>query len=165
MTAKQTPLVDLLRVHADDIHSAHGHNKSSTLLSQAADRIAVLEAERDRLTACLNAANEQAEHFERQWYLMTDERDQLQDKLADAEGSMLRRFDPAAAESTDLFTWITCMLAERDRLKNLVAMAELAIGEHCAPSDCYSTGPLTGGIADHLCPACAFIAVLAAKGE
>lgn len=45
------------------------------------------------------------------------ERDHLQDKLADAESSMLRRFDPAAAESTDLFTWITCMLAERDRLR------------------------------------------------
>ena len=98
MAAKQTPLFDLLRIHADDIHSAHGHNKSSTLLSQAADRIAVLEA-------------------------------------------------------------------ERDRLKNLVAMAELAIGEHCAPSDCYSTGPLTGGVADHLCPACAFIAVLREGGE
>ena len=49
MTAKQTPLVDLLCIHADDIHSAHGHNKSSTLLSQAADRIAALEAERDQL--------------------------------------------------------------------------------------------------------------------
>ena len=45
------------------------------------------------------------------------ERDHLQDKLADVESSMLRRFDPAAAESTDLFTWITCMLAERDWLR------------------------------------------------
>lgn len=51
MTAKQTPLVDLLRVHADDIHSAHGHNRSSTLLSQAADRIVALEAECDQLRA------------------------------------------------------------------------------------------------------------------
>jgi len=148
-----------------DVLAEAGHelcNENGNLPIRALKSLA---AERDRLTACLNAANEQAEHFERQWYLMTDERDQLQDKLADAESSMLRRFDPAAAESTDLFTWITCMLAERDRLKNLVAMAELAIGEHYAPSDCYSTGPLTGGIADHLCPACAFIAVLAAKGE
>lgn len=34
------------------------------------------------------------------------------DELADSEASMLRRFDPAAADSTDLFTWITCLRAE-----------------------------------------------------
>ena len=39
MDAKQTPLVDLLRLHAEDLHSAHGHNQSSRLLSQAADEI------------------------------------------------------------------------------------------------------------------------------
>lgn len=57
MTAKQTPLFDLLRMHADDIHSAHGHNKSSTLLSQAADHIVALEAERDRILAANSDLN------------------------------------------------------------------------------------------------------------
>lgn len=63
MTAKQTPLFDLLRMHADDIHSAHGHNKSSTLLSQAADRIVALEAERDRLKAALSESKQTAERW------------------------------------------------------------------------------------------------------
>ena len=45
MTAKQTPLVDLMRIHADDVHSAHGYNKTSHLLSQAADEIDRLRAE------------------------------------------------------------------------------------------------------------------------
>jgi len=39
MTAKQTPLVDILRLHAEDLHSDYGHNKSARLLSQAADEI------------------------------------------------------------------------------------------------------------------------------
>ena len=68
--------------------------------------------------------------------------------------------EEAATEIMRLRVQVSDLEAERDRLKNLVAMAELAIGEHYAPSDCYSTGPLAGSIADHLCPACAFIAVL-----
>lgn len=39
MTAKQTPLVDILRLHAEDLHNDYGHNKSARLLSQAADEI------------------------------------------------------------------------------------------------------------------------------
>lgn len=34
MTAKQTPLVDILRLHAEDLYSDYGHNKSARLLSQ-----------------------------------------------------------------------------------------------------------------------------------
>ena len=45
MTTKQTPLVDLLRLHAEDLHSGCGHNQSSRLLSQAADEIERLHAE------------------------------------------------------------------------------------------------------------------------
>ena len=39
MTTNQTPLVDLLRLHAEDLYSDYGHNKSAGLLSQAADEI------------------------------------------------------------------------------------------------------------------------------
>ncbi len=45
MTAKQTPFVDILRLHAEDLHSDYGHNKSARLLSQAADEISRLRAE------------------------------------------------------------------------------------------------------------------------
>ena len=44
MDAKQTPLVDLLRLHADDLHIAHGHNQSSRLLSRAADEVDQLKS-------------------------------------------------------------------------------------------------------------------------
>ena len=39
MTAKQTPFVDILRLHAEDLYSDYGHSKSARLLSQAADEI------------------------------------------------------------------------------------------------------------------------------
>jgi hypothetical protein len=39
------------------------------------------EAARDRLTEALKKANEQAEHFEREWYLRGDECDRLRDAL------------------------------------------------------------------------------------
>ena len=39
MTTSQTPLVDILRLHAEDLYSDYGHNKSARLLSQAADEI------------------------------------------------------------------------------------------------------------------------------
>ena len=36
-----------------------------------------------------------------------------------------------------------------------------AIGDHCAPNDCYATGPVTGDAYRDLveCPACSFIAM------
>lgn len=44
MNAKQTPLVDILRLHAEDLHNDYGHNKSARLLSQAADEIECLRS-------------------------------------------------------------------------------------------------------------------------
>ena len=56
------------------------------------------------------------------------ENERLRDELADYDNAMLRKFDARAAESTDLFTWITCTLAEMDRLRaeNSVLLSELA---------------------------------------
>ena len=39
MNANQTPLVDILRLHAEYLHSDYWHNKSARLLSQAADAL------------------------------------------------------------------------------------------------------------------------------
>ena len=41
-------------------------------LNEAADAIATLRAEKDRLATCLEKANINAEHFEREWYLRGD---------------------------------------------------------------------------------------------
>jgi hypothetical protein len=45
-------------------------------------------------------------------------------------------------------------------LRDALGLAREAIGDHFAPNDCYSTGPLTGDPIRDLvcCPACAFIA-------
>lgn len=51
-------------------------------------RIAALEAEVERMTGCLQKANEQAEHFEREWYLRGDEVERLR---KDAERYRLLR--------------------------------------------------------------------------
>lgn len=40
-----------------------------------------LQAECERLTGALNQANEQAEHFEREWYLLGDECEKLRQHL------------------------------------------------------------------------------------
>lgn len=52
----------------------------------------------------------------------------------------------------------TCT-AERDALRK---MAERMCGDHIAPADCYSTGPLTGGWEDSQCPSCQYLAFRAA---
>lgn len=46
------------------------------------ETILVLTAENERLAACLKTANEQAERFERNWYLRGDEIDQLRAEVA-----------------------------------------------------------------------------------
>ena len=55
MNAKQTPLVDILRLHAEDLHSDYGHNKSARLLSQAADEIDRLRTTIERLREALES--------------------------------------------------------------------------------------------------------------
>lgn len=46
----------------------------------------------------------------------------VRDDMADSYNAMLRQFDPAAAESTDLYTWITCLLSDRARLQRDLAV-------------------------------------------
>jgi len=48
---------------------------------------------------------------------------------------------------------------------NLEFLLQHVIGDHCAPNDCYATGPLTGNpIADLVvCPSCAALDYLASK--
>lgn len=50
--------------------------------------------------------------------------------------------------------------SERSELIELIELMRLAIGEHNAPNDCYSTGPLSGNPVSDLvaCPACSAIA-------
>ena len=49
------------------------------------DTIDTLRAEKDRLATCLEKANINAEHFEREWYLRGDELDTLRAQLAEAQ--------------------------------------------------------------------------------
>lgn len=50
--------------------------------------------------------------------------DALRDELADWQNHMLKRFDERAAQSTDLYTWIRSLQADRDRFKKLVEADE-----------------------------------------
>ena len=88
MDAKQTPLVDLLRLHADDLHSDYGHNRSSRLLSQAADEI-------DRLKLNLVA--------------LEDEKNTYIDYVGDALGQ--------DHDGETLWDAAQRVLSERDRLR------------------------------------------------
>lgn len=49
------------------------------------DRLKAAEAENERLREALTAANAQAEHFEREWYLRGDEIERLRAELAEAK--------------------------------------------------------------------------------
>jgi len=100
MDAKQTPLVDLLRLHADDLHSAHGHNQSSRLLSRAADEV-------DQLKSNLVA--------------LEDEKNSYIDYVGDALGQ--------DHDGETLWDAAQRVLSERDRLRAEldVARADLAV--------------------------------------
>ena len=94
MNAKQTPLVDLLRLHADDLHSAHGHNQSSRLLSRAADEVdqlksnlVALEDEKNSYIDYVGDALGQDHDGETLWdaaQRVLSERDRLRAELAGA---------------------------------------------------------------------------------
>lgn len=57
------------------------HNITLGDVNAAGRELRKLHAETERLTAALKKANEQAEHFEREWYLRGDELEQLQAEL------------------------------------------------------------------------------------
>lgn len=52
------------------------------------DTIDTLRAEKDRLATCLEKANINAEHFEREWHLRGNEIDTLRAKLAEAHAAL-----------------------------------------------------------------------------
>lgn len=83
--ARQTPIIDLLRdIPADarmvyEVTSTHHQSiPVGVLAKNAADEI-------ERLTACLKKANDQAEHFEREWYLRGDEIERLTAERSERE--------------------------------------------------------------------------------
>jgi hypothetical protein len=67
-------------------------------------------------------------------------------------------------------SWSPSMVRElreaRAAIAELIEAARRANGDHCAPHDCYATGPLTGDPYRDLveCPGCALAAALARCG-
>ncbi len=75
---------------------------------------------------------------------------------------ILRRLrEPPFGTETSERNLMTAAADEIASLRELVAEARRAIGDHFAPSDCYATGPMTGDAYRDLvqCPACSFIAM------
>jgi len=64
----------LLEIQGTDLSEFLDHNQISNLLIECRDEIL-------RLTACLRNANENFEHFEREWYLANDRIEHLQKLL------------------------------------------------------------------------------------
>lgn len=94
-TPKQTPLVDILRLHAEDLHNDYGHNKSARLLSQAADEIErlrssalALEDEKNDYMDGVGDVLRQDHDGETLWAAaqrVMSERDRLRTELAEAK--------------------------------------------------------------------------------
>ncbi len=72
-------------------------------------------------------------------------------------------YEDARREIDELNAGIAKSEAQRKLLTNLVDAAVLAIGEHNAPSDCYTPTTLTGNAV--VCPACRFISMLEALAK
>ena len=72
------------------------HNITLGDVNAAGRELRKLQAETERLTAALKKANEQAEHFEREWYLRGDKLEQLEAELA-----QLRESKPLSDEQID----------------------------------------------------------------
>jgi hypothetical protein len=64
----------LLEIQGTDLSEFLDHNQISNLLIDCRDEIF-------RLTACLRNANENFEHFEREWYLANDRVEKLEKAL------------------------------------------------------------------------------------
>ncbi len=45
-------------------------------------------------------------------------------------------------------------------IKRLVTALRRVVGEHNAPADCYSTGPVHGDARDGVCPSCEALRIL-----
>lgn len=67
---------------------AHQLGTESHERRQCVEALESLRAEVERLTTCLAKANEQAEHFEREWYLLGDEAERLRKDSAKAQVCM-----------------------------------------------------------------------------
>ena len=106
-------LADANRAGTDDVRLAylHGHRDARHAAAElASEHDALTEcrtaAELDRLRAALAKANEQAEHFERLWYLRGDLLEEVRgcftrdDELPDG---LLLRIDAALTPNTELF--------------------------------------------------------------
>ena len=68
-----------------DAFAGRSPNPGDAARAQRAVDYNALRAEKDRLTACLEKANINAENFEREWYLRGDELDNLRAQLAEAQ--------------------------------------------------------------------------------
>jgi hypothetical protein len=66
----------LLEIQGTDLSEFLDHNQISNLLIECRDEIL-------RLTTCLRNANENFEHFEREWYLANDRIEALEKVLRD----------------------------------------------------------------------------------
>lgn len=85
-----------------------GDRQSKIMLDSYADENQRISDERDRLraeverlTAVVKAANAQAEHFERQWYLRGDEVEALRAAAPDAQRFRWMRDNPASIPYRD----------------------------------------------------------------
>ena len=77
-------------------------------------------------SACNDRRNAAAaiEALEKENALLRNEIEELRHEHADWQYDMLVKFDPAAAGSTDLFTWIRCKLAKLERAEAALIEAD-----------------------------------------
>lgn len=132
-------------------------------------RFTQLEAERDALAAALVKARDlagTASCYEVDAALSTEAGSDVFGSPGIARKSLVKRAKNAWAEFDAIIDGDpTAILAARDKEKDekiaaLAAALEWLVGDHNAPSDCFSTGPITGTPKDDLCPACAAVRYL-----
>lgn len=90
-------------------------------IEQLRAELAASQAECERLTVCLNKANSQAEHFEREWYLRGDEIERLR-----ADFSALQHAIVGDTGASAILT-VERLRAEAERLDWLIANSDATI--------------------------------------
>lgn len=105
------------------IESGHGAWLDQRGMKLILDHVEAQAAEIERLTACLKKANDQAEHFEREWYLRGDEIERLETDVRKLDFLELNGIGCDKIGGLGYSVWINGVRYDGDTARNAIDAA------------------------------------------
>lgn len=106
------------------------------------------------------SANERVQHTQGPWNVIGDAGHPSNARITAISRRHIAKVYALSLDADSICEANARLIAAAPELLEALRSARHAIGDHHAPGDCYSTGPVTGNfVIDHLsCPACSFLA-------